>query len=62
MLFKVPRIIRPVYLFLTALFPGWKDSWLLVARKKQDWSVKKTLSQSELAAILGNYSSYDYTQ
>lgn len=57
MLFKVPRIIRPVYLFLTALFPGWKDSWLLVARKKQDWSVKKTLSQSELAAILGKSTS-----
>ncbi|WP_211942375.1 hypothetical protein [Cylindrospermopsis raciborskii] len=30
--------------------------------KKQDWSVKKTLSQSELAAILGKSTSYDYTQ
>jgi SAM-dependent methyltransferase len=58
MLWKLPRSIRPVYSFLTALFPGWKDSWLLVARKKQNWSVKKTLSQSQLVAILGTSNPY----
>jgi SAM-dependent methyltransferase len=62
MLQKLPRSIRPAYLLLTRIFPGWKDSWLLVARKKKSWSVKKTLPQNELAGILGKITSYDYTK
>ena len=54
MLQKLSSSIRPAYLFVTTLFPGWKDSWLLVARKKQGWAVKKTLPQSELARILAH--------
>lgn len=37
MLEKVPAIIRPTYLLATTFFSGWKDSWLLVARKPADW-------------------------
>lgn len=58
MLLKVPAFIRPVYLFLTSIFQGWKDSWMLVAKKRPGWSAKKTLPPKELAAILGKNSFY----
>jgi len=38
---------RPIYLLLTRIFKGWKDSWIFVARKKQDWKPNKTLSQNK---------------
>lgn len=53
MLNKLPSSIRPTYLLVTNVFPGWKDSWLLVAKKKLGWSAKKTLPQNELARVLG---------
>lgn len=62
MLQKLPGSIRHTYLLVTNLFQGWKDSWLLVARKKEDWAPKKTLRKNELSAILGKSTSYDYTR
>mgnify|MGYP003605240381 CR=1 FL=1 len=62
MLQKLPASIRPAYLLLTSLFPGWKDSWLLVARKRPGWSVKKTLPKDELVKIMGKNTPYDYTK
>jgi SAM-dependent methyltransferase len=60
MLSKLPTSIRTFYLIITSIFKGWKDSWLLVARKKSGWAVRKVLPQNELAKILGNGTSYDY--
>lgn len=37
MLQKVPLLLRPVYKTVTALFPAWRDSWILVARKPANW-------------------------
>jgi SAM-dependent methyltransferase len=62
MLQKLPISIRPAYLFITSVFQGWKDSWLLVARKRQDWSVKKSLSQNEFAKIMAKSMFYDYAK
>lgn len=62
MLSKLPASIRPGYLLVTSIFRGWKDSWLLVARKKQGWSVKKTLLQNELTKILDKSTSFDYAK
>ena len=36
MLQKVPLFARKIYLAITAIFPAWKDSWLLMARKEGD--------------------------
>lgn len=44
---------RPAYLLLTKIFTSWKDSWLLVARKKPDWQPKTTLSQAKFAKVFG---------
>lgn len=38
MLHAVPRGLKALYRLLTALIPGSKDSWLLVAQKPKDWS------------------------
>lgn len=62
MLEKLPAFSRPAYLLVTNMFKGWKDSWLLVARKRPGWSAKKTLPQDELARILKRSSSYEYTK
>ena len=38
MLENVPPWLIPLYKFVTRFFPKWKDSWVLVARKKPEWS------------------------
>jgi SAM-dependent methyltransferase len=43
MLGKVPNIVRPAYLLVTTFFKEWKDSWVLIARKKKHWTPKKVL-------------------
>ena len=37
MLQKVPVSMRLVYLTVTKLLDGWKDSWLLLAKKEPGW-------------------------
>ncbi|MGB2954869.1 MAG: class I SAM-dependent methyltransferase [Anaerolineales bacterium] len=59
---RLPRIIHPFYLIVTNIFRGWKDSWLLVARKKKGWSAKKTLPENEIPKIFGTRTSYQYPE
>lgn len=58
MLHVLPANIRPLYIIITNIFPGWRDSWLLVARKPIGWKAKKNITKSELADILGKFSPY----
>lgn len=62
MLHKLPSNIIPVYLLISGVFQGWKDSWLLVARKNENWAPKKALDMKELFDILGKNTPYDYTR
>jgi SAM-dependent methyltransferase len=48
----VPRRLRPLYLAVTAVFPGWRDSWCLVARKPADWKPRREVPQDILDPIL----------
>jgi hypothetical protein len=59
---KLSGIIRPLYLLVTGVFRGWKDSWLLVARKKPGWTPKKSLPENEIPEIFGSKTSYTYTE
>ena len=61
MLQKIPGIIKLPYLLITSIFDSWKDSWLLVARKRKNWSAQKTLPRNELVKISGEISHYDNT-
>ena len=38
MLSKVPAGFLPLYKLVTAIFPRWKDSWTLIAKKNKNWS------------------------
>lgn len=60
MLKQLPRKIWPLYIFLTNLFPGWRDSWLLVAKKPSGWVPNKTLSKNEYAKVMGKVTRFDY--
>ena len=58
--FRLPPWLRPGYRLLTALFPGWKDSWQLVARKPAGWTPRRSLPPDELRAILSAHTCYPY--
>lgn len=60
MLRSLPRMIRPIYVFLSNLFPGWKDSWLLVAKVPSGWVAQNALSKKEYAEIMGKTTRYNY--
>ena len=62
MLHNLPRSLRKPYLWVTALFGDWKDTWVLVAKKPENWFPKNELSKSEFLKIYGkrnNESVYD---
>ena len=50
--------LLPLYKFLTKIFPGWRDTWTLVARKPSDWKPKRTLTENEFNNVMGKYSPY----
>lgn len=61
MLGAIPRRARGLYLAVTRFVPGWKDTWLLVARKPAGWTARRTLPPDEmrtLAAGLTNAPSF----
>lgn len=33
MTYKVPPLVRPVYRAVASIFPGWRDTWLLVGQR-----------------------------
>jgi SAM-dependent methyltransferase len=60
MLGKVPTRLRPAYMAITRVFPGWRDSWSLVAKKPANWKPKRSLSEDELAALMSMYTRYQH--
>ena len=55
MLEIVPHGIKRMYILLTKLFPGLKDSWLLVARKPDGWMPRRSLPPQEWWKIRSKY-------
>jgi SAM-dependent methyltransferase len=60
MLEAISAKLHPIYLLITDVFRGWKDSWTLLAKKRPNWTPKKSLPREELEKILGKYTGYDY--
>ena len=54
MLQNLTPALHPVYKFVTAIFPDWRDTWVLVARKPVSWQPKTELSETEFAEIYGS--------
>ncbi len=49
---RVGPVFRPLYLAMSAVFTGWRDSWTLVARKPENWQPKLDLEKNELDKII----------
>lgn len=58
MLSKLPAALRWLYKGLTMLFPGWRDTWLLLGQKPERWQPKEQLTGAELDTLLGRFSPY----
>lgn len=43
MLSRLPALLRPLYQVVTALFPAWRDTWLLLAQKPEGWVPRMAL-------------------
>ena len=52
MLQKLPPAARTPYLLVTKLFNNWKDTWLMVARKKKGWQPRRSLTPAEQRSML----------
>lgn len=57
---KLPGFLRPIYLALTVVFTGWRESWLLVAKKRAGWTPKKSLPRDRFEKLFGATISYKY--
>ena len=60
MLEVVPPGLKRMYILITRLFPGWKDSWLLVARKPANWTPRRSIPPQEWRKIRGKYTRYEF--
>ncbi len=60
MLQILPARVRLIYRAITSVFKGWKDSWMLVAKKRPGWAPKKSIPKDEFKAIIGRYTAYLY--
>lgn len=58
MLENVPRRLLPFYLGVTRILPGWKDSWMLLARKPVDWTARRQLPEAEAKALRESFTTY----
>ena len=43
--------LRPAYRLATSVFPDWRDTWVLVARKPAGWQPRNALTDEEFARI-----------
>lgn len=48
---KVPPWARKIYYGVTAVFPGWRDTWLMVARKPAQWQPAPDLPEQDLQKL-----------
>lgn len=53
MLENLPSFARPIYKTVTSVFPDWRDTWLLVAKKPLGWQPRTAISREEFAKIYG---------
>ena len=57
----LPRPLRPWYRAVTSLFPGWRDSWLLLLQKPKGWEPPRSVPpelRAEVAAEADSLNSW----
>jgi SAM-dependent methyltransferase len=58
MLKVLPPIVRAPYVLLSNVFPSWRDSWLLVARRPRGWTARNELPKDEYETMMRRVSPY----
>jgi SAM-dependent methyltransferase len=59
MLRRIPIPFRGPYLAVTSIFRGWKDSWLLIAKKEKGWKPRE-MSRAELSSLFTQFGAGTY--
>ena len=54
MMEKVPAGFVGLYKLVTTIFPDWRDTWQLVAKKRKNWNPKRALTPKELQVLMGS--------
>lgn len=54
MLRNLPARYTGIYKGVTSIFPDWRDTWSLVARKPEGWTPKRELPREDFARIFGH--------
>lgn len=57
----VPASLRLPFKMIALAVPGFRDSWMLVARKPRGWKPRPDLTAQELADLLKRSEFYDYS-
>ena len=52
MLRKLPKVTVELFKALTVVFPGFRDSWLLMAKKKPGWEPVRSIPREEVNKML----------
>jgi SAM-dependent methyltransferase len=59
MLRRIPIFFRGPYLAVTSIFRGWKDSWLLIAKKEKGWKPRE-MSRAALSSLFTQFGAGAY--
>jgi SAM-dependent methyltransferase len=59
MLGRIPGSFRPFYLAVTGVFRGWKDTWLLIAKKEKGWKPRE-MTRAELSRLFSGFGAGAY--
>jgi SAM-dependent methyltransferase len=57
---KVPSPARPMYRALTSVFPGWRDTWSLIATKPAGWVPRKAKVGEDYFKLIAPFTTYRY--
>lgn len=60
MLTQLPRGLRGAWQAATSLCRGFRDTWMLVARRPANWSARRDLPPADLRPILQGFTPYRY--
>jgi len=57
---KVPRLARPLYRAVTAMFPAWRDTWSLIGAKPAGWVPQEAKVGDDYFKLIAPYTTYRY--
>jgi len=59
MIGRISPLFHPAYLAVTGVFRGWKDTWLLIAKKEKGWKPRE-MTRAELSRLFSGFGAGAY--